>query len=958
MLEEAATFGGMSSMASTSKRGSLPLLLKRTEVSLPLQRVLVQATAIKKRDIQLLEWAVLAPLATLDPPPSLEEIARELGIELVDFLSIVAEQLRTMGLIWQTGVNAYQITDIGRKFFAEGKVISDPRQFPLSIYYQANAKEWIYGFTGDINSVSSEDNYTDWDTPRPIVDASSIGLPEKIVTEHARIRRDLEKSESIAEYRIVGVSSCQIKINTNFLLKSDGIVIRPVAQPFGEENLQRVSAALTGEILGSSGLKQYFGEICDITKDIPSTMRVQPYELTDATVFASASEDRLVEHLIAKNPRYLIINRSDPPAVPDGAPPHLLITRGSGTVGRHDDKFIPNVIHFEIEGVLPEYAYITDTLAVRVVTVIDDRVEVPLFRVEEHRMQDEVTGALRRNLVDFSCLGARRELERALALFYLDPNAASFDEVLKTLTIQKQSREYAACDKLELLRSLLALKKLMSEPTCSQIEHEFAAGILKSLSWKALLEIDPAVFEAYPSCYIDAVNNALPLLSLRGELHQLLESYSSIISRLEKCTRGHADVVQQFKDSYLEAIARTFDQSVGVCSYEDIQCGMALCSETTDEKIKVKLAQSILARVIAANLQRNEKLQMLLKLSGMGIDLKPEHVEQIGKEMLHASAFNWFDPELCKKVQEVMNTCKSLNPYWEIGRDFIPPGLTASPQTTPDTVNLVSNLFGLHRFIPSLDTQMVSDVVQQASERLRKAGTPEKLYLWVELLAAVRPHEQKTGVQFIPVENAEIISTLRSLDVKILQKMRKNLELLSVYSDLIEKEESEQEEHIGKQPVLLPRGIVIDGSNVAHYGLDGKHASADQLMQAYRDLRDQGFDPIFIFVGAGLRHAVAKDAYKSMERYFQKIRKKTGRAIFNQAPAGTDDDHFIIQFAIDRNLLILTNDRYRDTIQKHPGMKDQIEARLMKYMFNPESNALMTSECPGSTRTSEQSEEA
>jgi len=284
--------------------------------------------------------------------------------------------------------------------------------------------------------------------------------------------------------------------------------------------------------------------------------------------------------------------------------------------------------------------------------------------------------------------------------------------------------------------------------------------------------------------------------------------------------------------------------------------------------------------------------------------------------------------------------------------------LTASPQTIPEIVNLVDNLFGLHRLIPSLDLQLVSDVLQQASEDLRKSGTPEYLHLWVELLAAIRPYELKEGVQFIPMENAGIISALRSLDAKTLYKMRKNLELLDLYSDLIGKEESEQEEHTGKKPVLFPRGIVIDGSNVAHYGQDGKHASADQLMQAYRDLRDQGFDPVFVFVGARLRHAVGKDAYKGMERYFQRIRKKTGRAIFNQAPAGTDDDHFIIQFAIDRNLLILTNDRYLDTIQKHPGMKDQIETRLIKYMFNPESNALMMSECPGSTRTSEQSEEA
>ncbi len=168
VLMEVITCGGMRSM---DKKGGLPLLLKETKVSLPLQRVTIQATVIKKRDIQLLEWAIMAPLASMDPLPSLDEIAREFGIEPVDFLHIVAEQLKIMGLLYEIGFNNYRLTDIGRKFFAEGKVISDPRDIQLHIYYHEKTKELIYGFSKAVNLLSKDADIEMY--------VPTIGIPEK-----------------------------------------------------------------------------------------------------------------------------------------------------------------------------------------------------------------------------------------------------------------------------------------------------------------------------------------------------------------------------------------------------------------------------------------------------------------------------------------------------------------------------------------------------------------------------------------------------------------------------------------------------------------------------------------------------------------------------------------------------------------------------------------------------------
>lgn len=932
-------------MTSMSKIRGLPLLLKQAEIELPFQRVNLQVTKIKKRDIQLLEWAIMAPLANLDPRPTLNEIAQEFGIEPVDFLRIVAEQLKIMGLLQEIGFNNYQLTDIGRKFFAEGKVISDPQNVRFHIYYHENTKEWIYGFSKEGELTSSNDSDSSLPDPQINMDTSTIGIPEKIVVDHMQKRKELEKNESISEYNITEIVPCKIRVNAKFLLKSDGIAVITTKQPFGEENKQRMSLALRKEILVPFKLKQYLNDTYAILENVQLIEKVQPHEIADSILFTLESEDELIEYLTAKKPRYLISNRTDISSINSGSEtPDLLFTKQSYSSYKNNDSIIGNIIHFQTEGLLPQYAYLTDNLAVKIVNVVcDNDVEIPLFLVKEHQIDDKESRTISDYIKNVSCDGKKEELERDLALFYIKPDAESFDQLLMSIDTLRHSADYTQEKSIEFLQGLLLLRTLISDLEIGQFEQEIINNILKSISWKNLFELDHSIIETYPSGYINAVNNTIVFESFSGNLHQLLENYSNLFNKIEKYTQGYSSEIQQLRDSYIGTIAKSFNRNVRNIYEKDIQDGINLFFDISDEKIKNNFGNSLILALISIKIPSDKKISMLLRLAEGGINPESNYVNQIGKEMLTASLLNICDPGLLPRVQKIIETCKSLNPSCEIGKDLVLPEFTINPQRIEDIATLVRNLFKLRNLINSLSSQKISEVLQKVSIQLCDSGNSEKLRLWVELLVIIRSHEKEEDMQFIQVDESKIISALSSLDAKKLNKMKDKLKLLNVYSVLIgvSNESKKNDKNTSDSSF---KGIIIDGSNVAYAGQEGKKPSAQQLIKAYKDLKNQGYNPVFVIVGAGLRHAMNTNEYNNMEKFFHKISKKNQKEIFQQAPAGHDDDDFIIKIALESNMQILTNDLYRDMIQKHPDKKGQIEPKLVKYMFNPENKTLITSE--------------
>ena len=122
-----------------------------------------------------------------------------------------------------------------------------------------------------------------------------------------------------------------------------------------------------------------------------------------------------------------------------------------------------------------------------------------------------------------------------------------------------------------------------------------------------------------------------------------------------------------------------------------------------------------------------------------------------------------------------------------------------------------------------------------------------------------------------------------------------------------------------------PNAIVVDGSNVMHWG--GKGPSSKVLSRVLRSLENKGYAP-FIFFDASV-------GYKLDDHYYDayKLAHVTGvhAGHIRVVNKGEIADVAILAFAGDHGLRIVTNDQFRDwRVQfPHAGHKE----RLIKGSF-------------------------
>ena len=120
--------------------------------------------------------------------------------------------------------------------------------------------------------------------------------------------------------------------------------------------------------------------------------------------------------------------------------------------------------------------------------------------------------------------------------------------------------------------------------------------------------------------------------------------------------------------------------------------------------------------------------------------------------------------------------------------------------------------------------------------------------------------------------------------------------------------------------------IVFDGSNIARTTTQSKKARLSDVMNVYDALIQSGVPKkkIFVIFSASLRHNLIDC---SPEKYEQVLRRKN----FQQAPKRTDDDWFIIDFALRTKGLILTNDYFSNYRKKYPAKAQEIDNVSLRY---------------------------
>lgn len=121
-----------------------------------------------------------------------------------------------------------------------------------------------------------------------------------------------------------------------------------------------------------------------------------------------------------------------------------------------------------------------------------------------------------------------------------------------------------------------------------------------------------------------------------------------------------------------------------------------------------------------------------------------------------------------------------------------------------------------------------------------------------------------------------------------------------------------------REPVGETKTVLVDGSNVAH-ATEGGTARLSNVRIVCEKLVEEGFEPV-VMVDAALRHQI--DDREGYERMVQEGR-------IRQAPAGTDADYFILSFARELGATVVSNDRFKDRIDRFPEVRD----RVIRFMI-------------------------
>lgn len=124
----------------------------------------------------------------------------------------------------------------------------------------------------------------------------------------------------------------------------------------------------------------------------------------------------------------------------------------------------------------------------------------------------------------------------------------------------------------------------------------------------------------------------------------------------------------------------------------------------------------------------------------------------------------------------------------------------------------------------------------------------------------------------------------------------------------------------------LAFSFILDGSNIARNNRNSKMGSIRDVIRCKEKLKKLGVPEknIFIVFGAGLRHHISE---RDNSLYETLLKERT----VNQAPAGRDDDWFIIRYALDHKSYIITNDRYLNYRQKSPSHEPFIKSHSIRY---------------------------
>lgn len=164
----------------------------------------------------------------------------------------------------------------------------------------------------------------------------------------------------------------------------------------------------------------------------------------------------------------------------------------------------------------------------------------------------------------------------------------------------------------------------------------------------------------------------------------------------------------------------------------------------------------------------------------------------------------------------------------------------------------------------------------------------------------------------------EIIKERETLLTQVAQRVQK-------ISEKMDNDSHTHDSHITESQ-SISQIFTLDGSNIARHNQGSEFASIRDVIGTKNRLLNLGIPKknIFIIFGSGLYHYISED---EMPLYQELLKDRN----CVQAPAGTDDDWFIIQHALKHNSYIITNDKYKEYRERSEEYEEFIESYSIRY---------------------------
>ncbi len=867
----------------------------------PVIQAYFKADLRRDRKVNLLEWAILAPLVKIKPSPSVSEIATRLGVGDETFLMEAAKQLEDIGALQRTTPGFYRVTDKGRGMFEKGRILGDPRIVEDSILFDPGTKEW---YAGSRIFKNNRDIGEEWVAG---VEEPPLG----IIYNHLKNCKILEKGEQVYSNATTACAQIKLQVIGDILLIPGKVIFRSSDTPVGDDHRSTLDKSVLKVARENGALQQ---AILSLRRDAePRLSWRQTYssELPDDCQLQHAGNVNLGDYLRGAQWCALFgeawsILMQHPSLLPKTVFVPSKTPEGDKGVTRNDVQ----IIHLDLQQ--PGRVILaTDKQVISALSLQDEGLGVPVFAEQGIEAADSIKKEI---AMSMSRLPMNKGL--AQALLVINPSESNLPRCLEAISASAPSNDEFD----DIIRLLIKMEPSRGAAEMSKAELAIWERYMNMANWDSLIALPERVVKGNSNLYLSSIEMKRPKEQSKFDARMAAQ-----VEVLEK--RGAIFASSPLWDRYVQLIVSLRAGSIlGLTSRDNIKWGPKVVEQLSkiqspDQRMLLaSKACEVISEVEVSGKEAQEALKLCVQMHRLGAEVDKLSLTNIIKRIFE-EPLDILDPETRVVVRSIHEALTGMGVQIDLSSLVSPPRELPKPLNERQLSTMMNNLEELNR-AGMMPDAILSNHLTQLSRSLSPKDDRD-VELWLSFIISAR---RSALTERVKITDSDIVSVFDT-SVREPKRFEKNLRTLGVWDKIVANKMD-----ANKNPVSGIR-VVVDGSNIARYNENDGSVSVENVIRTFEALLGKySCDEVFIVIGSSIQSTLTKDKagkkkFEALKRYFSNERKK----YLIQAPSGQNDDHHVIQMALDKNMYILSNDLYRDHFREHPDMATKVASRLIKY---------------------------